>query len=59
MDLQMVYLKERKEFGRAPTHFLMSEPEGLGGFGPKEEDTTPYRDFYVEKTRVQLNLQVR
>ena len=52
MDLQMIYLKERKEFGRAATHLSSTEPEGLGEF----EGNETLISSYAERNRVTLNM---
>jgi len=53
MDLSLIYLKERKEFGRVAIHFASTEPEGLGGF-TGDEMLFPN---YAERSRVSLNVQ--
>ena len=52
MDLQMIYLKERKEFGRAATHLSSTEPEALGEF----EGNETLISSYAERNRVTLNM---
>ena len=53
MDLQIIYLKERKEFGRAATHLTSTEPEGLGEF----ESNETLISGYAERNRVTLNME--
>ena len=53
MDLQIIYLKERKEFGRAATHLASTEPEGLDEF----ESNETLISGYAERNRVTLNME--
>ena len=53
MDLQIIYLKERKEFGRAATHLTSTDPEGLGEF----ESNETLISGYAERNRVTLNME--
>lgn len=53
MDLSIVYLKKRKDFGRAATHLLITDPEPLGEF----ETNEALLASYAERGRVTLNVQ--